>query len=30
MEEELAGKTVITSTAYEDRVDLLTQLGVQK
>ncbi|HCY83972.1 MAG TPA: dehydrogenase [Desulfobacteraceae bacterium] len=29
MEEELAGKTVITATAYEDRVDLLAQLGVE-
>lgn len=28
MEEELEGKTVITTTAYDDRVDLLTQLGV--
>jgi len=26
--EDLAGKTVITTTAYDDRVDLLTQMGV--
>jgi len=26
--EELDGKTVITATAYDDRVDLLTQLGI--
>lgn len=28
MEGQLEGKTVITTTAYDDRVDLLTQLGV--
>lgn len=28
MEEQLEGKTVITATAYPERVDLLTQLGV--
>ncbi|MDM8536763.1 hypothetical protein QUF70_08425 [Desulfobacterales bacterium HSG17] len=29
MGEQLEGKTVITGTAYPDRVDLLTQLGVE-
>ncbi len=29
MEEDLDGKTIITATAYDDRVDLLTQLGVE-
>jgi predicted amino acid dehydrogenase len=28
MGEQLEGKTIITTTAYSDRVDLLTQLGV--
>ncbi|MFH2092165.1 MAG: dehydrogenase [Pseudomonadota bacterium] len=29
MEEDLDGKIVITTTAYDDRVDLLTQLGCE-
>ena len=29
MGDQLEGKTVITATAYDDRVDLLTQLGVE-